>query len=133
TLEGVRGMLGTLDAGVLVRLLDALIARDAQRMLAVADEMAERSFSFSQALRDLGSLLHWIALAQQVPEAIGDDVDDAESVRRLAQQMTPDEVQLCYQIALHGRNDLGLAPDEYAGFTMTLLRMLAFAPVESES
>jgi len=133
TLEGARGMLGTIDAGVLVRLLDALIARDAKQMLAIADEMAERSFSFSEALRDLGSLLHWVALAQQVPDAIGDDVDEAESVRRLAQQMTPDEVQLCYQIALHGRNDLGLAPDEYAGFTMTLLRMLAFAPVEAES
>jgi len=133
TLEGVRGMLGTIDAGVLVRLLDALIARDAKHMLCIADEMAERSFSFAQALRDLGSLLHWIALAQQVPDAIGDDVDEAEAVRRLANQMTPDEVQLCYQIALHGRNDLGLAPDEYAGFTMTLLRMLAFAPVEAES
>jgi len=133
TLEGVRGMLGTIDAGVLVRLLDALNARDAKQMLSIADEMAERSFSFSQALRDLGSLLHWIALAQQVPEAIGDDVDEAEAVRRLANQMAPDEVQLCYQIALHGRDDLGLAPDEYAGFTMTLLRMLAFAPVEAES
>jgi DNA polymerase-3 subunit gamma/tau len=133
TLEGVRGMLGTIDAGVLVRLLDALNARDAKQMLSIADEMAERSFSFSQALRDLGSLLHWIALAQQVPEAIGDDVDEAEAVRRLASQMAPDEVQLCYQIALHGRDDLGLAPDEYAGFTMTLLRMLAFAPVEAES
>jgi DNA polymerase-3 subunit gamma/tau len=133
TLDSVRSMLGTIDAGVLVRLLDAVIARDAKEVLAIADEMAERSFSFAQGLRDLGSLLHWIALAQQVPDAIGDDVDEADSVRRLAQQMTPDEVQLCYQIALHGRDDLELAPDEYAGFTMTLLRMLAFAPVESES
>jgi DNA polymerase III subunit gamma/tau len=133
TVDEVRGMLGTIDAGVLVRLLDALLARDAKQMLAIADEMAERSFSFSQGLRDLGALLHWIASAQQVPDAIGDDVDEAEAVRRLAQQMAPDEVQLCYQIALHGRDDLSLAPDEYAGFTMTLLRMLAFAPVESES
>jgi DNA polymerase-3 subunit gamma/tau len=133
TLDGARGMLGTIDAGVLVRLLDALIARDAKQMLAIADEMAERSFSFAEALRDLGSLLHWVALAQQVPDAIGDDVDEADAVRRLAQQMAPDDVQLYYQIALHGRDDLGLAPDEYAGFTMTLLRMLAFAPAEAES
>ena len=133
TVDAVRGMLGTIDAGVLVRLLDALVARDAKQMLAIADEMAERSLSFAQALRDLGSLLHWIALAQQVPDAIGDDVDEAEAVRRLARQMAADEVQLCYQITLHGRNDLVLAPDEYAGFTMTLLRMLAFAPVEAES
>jgi len=133
SLEAVRGMLGTIDAGVLVRLLDTLIARDARQLLAIADEMAARSLSFAQALRDLGSLLHWVALAQQVPDAIGDDVDEAEAVRRLARQMAPDEVQLAYQIALHGRNDLALAPDEYAGFTMTLLRMLAFAPIEAET
>jgi DNA polymerase-3 subunit gamma/tau len=133
SLEAVRGMLGTIDAGVLVRLLDTLVARDARQLLAIADEMAARSFSFAQALRDLGSLLHWIALAQQVPDAVGDDVDEAEAVRRLARQMAPEEVQLHYQIALHGRNDLALAPDEYAGFTMTLMRMLAFAPVEAEA
>ncbi len=131
-LEGVRGMLGTIDAGVLARLLDALCARDAKAALAIADEMSARSLSFAQALRDLGSLLHWIAIAQQVPDAVGDDVDEAEAVQRLARQMSPEDVQLYYQIVLHGRNDLVLAPDEYAGFTMTLLRMLAFTPVEVE-
>jgi len=133
TSDAVRGMLGAIDSTVLARLLDALAARDGKQVLEIADAMAERSYSFSQALRDLASLLHWIALAQQVPDAIGDDVDEAEAVRRLAKQIAPDEIQLLYQIALYGRNDLVLAPDEYAGFTMTLLRMLAFAPVESES
>jgi DNA polymerase-3 subunit gamma/tau len=133
TLETVRRMLGAIDTTALVQLLEALAARDARRMLAIADEMAARSHSFAQALRDLGSLLHWIALAQQVPEAIGADLEHAADVRRFATAFAPEEVQVYYQIALHGRNDLTLAPDEYAGFTMTLLRMLAFAPVEAEA
>jgi DNA polymerase-3 subunit gamma/tau len=135
TLDAVRAMLGAIDTTVLERLLDALAARDAKTLLAIADEMATRSFSFAQALRDLGSLLHRVALAQQVPdaadEALGDAAADADTVRRFAKTFAPDEVQLYYQIALHGRNDLSLAPDEYAGFTMTLLRMLAFAPVDA--
>jgi DNA polymerase-3 subunit gamma/tau len=128
TAESVRAMLGAIDTTVLVRLLDALAARDAKGLLALADEMAARSLSFAQGLRDLGSLLHRIALAQQVLEAVADDDDAAEAIRRLARQFSADEVQLYYQVALHGRNDLHLAPDEYAGFTMALLRMLAFAP-----
>jgi DNA polymerase-3 subunit gamma/tau len=124
--QAVDQMLGAIDSTLLVQLLDALAGRDAARLLALADAMAERSLSFAQALRDLGSLLHRIALAQQVPEA-GGALADAE-VGRLARRFAPEEVQLYYQIALHGRDDLGLAPDEYAGFTMTLLRMLAFQP-----
>jgi DNA polymerase III subunit gamma/tau len=110
-----------------VQLLDAVAGGDAARLLALADAMAERSLSFAQALRDLASLLHRLALAQQMAaDARGDPLD--ADVARLAQRFAPEEVQLYYQIALHGRNDLGLAPDEYAGFTMTLLRMLAFQP-----
>jgi DNA polymerase-3 subunit gamma/tau len=127
TLVAVRGMLGAIDEGTLVRVLDAVVARDAARALALADEMASASLSFGQALRDLASLLHRIALAQQTGAA-GDEEPDAAEVRRLAGTLAPDEVQLLYQVALHGRNDLHLAPDEYAGFTMTLLRMIAFSP-----
>ena len=127
TLPTVQAMLGAVDGLTLVRLLDALAGRDAKQMLSIADEMAARSFSFGQALRDLASLLHRIALTQQAG-AIGDDVEHAAEIRRLAESFSPEEVQLDYQIALHGRNDLSLAPDEYAGFTMTLLRLLAFAP-----
>ncbi len=127
SLEAVRGMLGAIDETTLVRVLDAVVSRDAARALALADEMNGHSLSFAQALRDLASLLHRIALAQQVSAIDEDDVDAAE-VKRLAGAIAPDEVQLYYQIALHGRNDLHLAPDEYAGFTMTLLRMIAFAP-----
>lgn len=127
SLEAVRGMLGAIDETTLVRVLDAVISGDAARTLALADEMNGMSLSFAQALRDLASLLHRIALAQQVAAVDEDDVDAAE-VKRLAGAIASDEVQLYYQIALHGRNDLHLAPDEYAGFTMTLLRMIAFAP-----
>jgi DNA polymerase-3 subunit gamma/tau len=123
-------MLGAIDTTLLVRVLDALADKDAPRLVAIADEMATRSFSFAQGLRDLASLLHRIALVQRVPGAAAadEDADSAEAVTRLAQRFAADEVQLYYQIALHGRNDLHLAPDDYAGFTMTLLRMLAFAP-----
>ena len=128
TLDAVRAMLGAIDQGTLVRVLDAIAARDPRQALAISDEMSERSLSFAQAMRDLASLLHRIALAQQVPDAVPDDEVEAADIRRLAGTLAPDEVQLYYQVALHGRNDMHLAPDEYAGFTMALLRMLAFAP-----
>jgi DNA polymerase-3 subunit gamma/tau len=127
SLQSVQAMLGAIDGTTLVRLLDALAARDAAQMLSIADDMAAHSSSFGQALRDLAGLLHRIALAQQTG-IVGEDVENAAEISRLSAVFAPDEVQLYYQIALHGRNDLGLAPDEYAGFTMTLLRMLAFAP-----
>jgi DNA polymerase-3 subunit gamma/tau len=130
-LDAVRVMLGAIDQGMLVRVLDSIAARDAVRALAIADEMNERSLSFAQALRDLGSMLHRIAIAQQVG-AHGDDETDGAEIARLATVFAPDEVQLYYQIALHGRNEMHLAPDEYAGFTMALLRMLAFAPASAE-
>ncbi|MBU4046040.1 MAG: DNA polymerase III subunit gamma/tau, partial [Gammaproteobacteria bacterium] len=76
----------------------------------------------------LATLLHRIALAQTIPQAIPDDEPERVRLMELAQQFTPEEIQLNYQIVIHGRNEIELAPDEYAGFTMTLLRMLAFAP-----
>jgi DNA polymerase-3 subunit gamma/tau len=128
TLEAVQGMLGALDQSYLIRVLDALAARDGAGLLAVADDMAARSLSYNAALQDLGTVLHRIALAQTVPAAVPDDVPEREDILRLAGLFDAEEIQLFYQIAVHGRNDLSLAPDEYAGFTMTLLRMLAFRP-----
>lgn len=128
TLEAVQGMLGALDQSYLVRVLDALAAKDGAGLLAVADEMATRSLSYSAALQDFGTLLHRIALAQTVPAALPDDVPEREHILRLAGMFDAEEVQLFYQIAVHGKNELSLAPDEYAGFSMTLLRMLAFRP-----
>ena len=128
TLEAVQGMLGALDQSYLVRLLDALLAQDGADLMAVADDMASRSLSYNGALQDLGTLLHRIALAQSVPAALPSDLPELADIQRLAAAFDPQEVQLYYQIAVHGRNEIGLAPDEYAGFTMTLLRMLAFRP-----
>jgi len=128
TLDAVQGMLGALDQSYLVRLLDALASQDGADLMAVADEMASRSLSYNGALQDLGTLLHRIALAQTVPTALPDDLPELADIQRLATLFDPQEVQLYYQIAAHGRNEIGLAPDEYAGFTMTLLRMLAFRP-----
>ncbi|QOL49442.1 DNA polymerase III subunit gamma/tau [Massilia litorea] len=128
TLEAVQGMLGALDQSYLVRLLDALANENGADLLAVADEMASRSLSYNGALQDLGTLLHRIALAQSVPAAVPQDLPELADILRLAEAFDPQEVQLFYQIAVHGRNEIGLAPDEYAGFTMTLLRMLAFRP-----
>ena len=128
TLEAVQGMLGALDQSYLIRVLDALAEKDGAALLAVADEMAARSLSYNAALQDLGTLLHRIALAQAVPSAVPDDVPERENIIRLAGIFDAEEVQLFYQIAVHGRNELSLAPDEYAGFSMTLLRMLAFRP-----
>ncbi len=130
TLDAVRAMLGAIDQGTLIKVLDAIATRDAARALAIADEMNARSISFAQAMRDLASLLHRLALIQQVSNAADDEVD-ADELRRLASNFAPDEIQLFYQIALHGRNEMNLAPDEYAGFTMALMRMLAFAPMDA--
>ena len=96
--------------------------------MAVADEMQSRSLSFDTALADLASLLLRVALAQVMPEALGDDVPERERIAAFAQRFAADEIQLYYQIAVQGRQDLASAPDEHAGFLMTLLRMLAFRP-----
>ncbi|MDO8437999.1 MAG: DNA polymerase III subunit gamma/tau [Nitrosomonadaceae bacterium] len=124
----VRAMLGAIDQGYLYDLLNALAQKDGVQMLALADAMEARSLSFDAALQDLAALLHRLALAQTVPQAISEDVPERERIFALAKIFTPEDIQLFYQIALHGRSDLSLAPDEYAGFTMTLMRMLAFMP-----
>jgi DNA polymerase III subunit gamma/tau len=119
----VSDMLGTIDQSHLLRLVEAVAAGDAAAAVKVADEMQARSLSFDTALADLASLLLRVALAQSLPDA----VDDAR-IGQLAGRLDAESVQLYYQIALQGRQDLPLAPDEHAGFLMTVLRMLAFRP-----
>jgi DNA polymerase III subunit gamma/tau len=125
---GVREMLGAVDETYLLRLLEALAAGDGAALAAIADEMQVRSLSFDAALQDLASLLLRLTLAQTVPAALEDDLPERERILALAKEIDPETVQLCYQIALQGRDDLSLAPDEHAGFLMTLLRMLVFRP-----
>ncbi len=129
--DAVRAMLGAIDQDYLFKLLDGLAGHDIKAMLGVAGEMESRSLSFDSALQDLATLLHQVALARSAPEALSQDLPERERILALAQQFDAEELQLQYQIALHGRRDLSLAPDEYAGFTMTLMRMLAFRPIEA--
>jgi DNA polymerase-3 subunit gamma/tau len=128
--DGVRDMLGAVDETYLLRLLEALAGGDGRGLAAIADEMLARTLSFDTALQDLASLLLRVTLAQAVPAALEDDLPERERIMALARAFDPETVQLCYQIALQGRADLPLAPDEHAGFLMTLLRMLVFRPDE---
>jgi DNA polymerase-3 subunit gamma/tau len=126
----VREMLGAVDRGYLFSILNALARGDGPALLAEADRMAARSLSLETALQELATLLHRIALAQTVPDALADDEPERDTLVALGRAFSEEDVQLLYQIAIHGRRDLGLAPDEFAGFTMCLMRMLAFVPVE---
>ena len=128
TATNVREMLGAVDTTYLLRALDALWAGDGKGLIAVADEMQTRSLSFDVALADIASLLLQVALAQSVPEALDDSLPELERIKGFAQRFAADEIQLYYQIAVQGRQDLPIAPDEHSGFVMTLLRMLAFKP-----
>ncbi|MEQ1602167.1 MAG: DNA polymerase III subunit gamma/tau [Methylophilaceae bacterium] len=126
----VRAMLGAVDQSYLFALLLALVNQDGKALMAQAREMEQRSLSFDTALNDLAQLLHQIAIVQTVPESLAQDLPEREALLDLAQKLSAEDIQLYYQIVLLGRRDLGLAPDEFAGFTMCLLRMLAFRPDE---
>jgi len=124
---GVSEMLGTIDQGYLVRLLECVAGGDAAGAAGIADDMQARSLSFDGALSDLAGLLLRVALVQSAPGAV-DDAAERARIEDLARRLDPELVQLYYQIAVQGREDLPLAPDEHAGFLMTVLRMLAFRP-----
>ena len=121
----VREMLGVVDAAWLVRILDALVAGDGRALVGLADEMLSGNAPFERTLADLAALLQRIALAQV--GALG-DADDPQTLERLAAAIAPEDLQVWYQIVIHGARDLPLAPDAHAGFTMVLLRLLAFGP-----
>ena len=129
--DGVRAMLGAVDKRYLFALLDALADGDGARLMAEVEALAARGIGFDNALAELASLLHQLALAQTVPDAIASDEPEREALFELAQRIGAEDIQLYYQIALHGRRDLALAPDEHAGFSMTMLRMLAFHPLHA--
>ncbi len=124
----VRDMLGTVDLDYLFSILDYLLAGDAAGMLQVAEDMATRSLSFDEALQELASLFTRLQVAQLAPQAIADDLPERARILDLAERLDPEFVQLGYQIAVQGRKELPLAPDEQAGFVMTLLRLHVFRP-----
>lgn len=130
--DGVRAMLGAVDRRYLFVLLEALAAGDGPRLMAEAEQLAQRGIGFDSVLAEMAVLLQQLAMAQTVPTAIADDEPEREALFALASLIAPQDVQLYYQIAIHGRKDLALAPDEHAGFNMTLLRMLAFHPAQAQ-
>jgi DNA polymerase-3 subunit gamma/tau len=128
----VRTMLGAVDRDHVYRIADALASRDGAALLAEGDAIAARGLAPASALDELASLFHRIAVAQAVPKAAA-AFDDASRVEAYAARFTPEDVQLAYQIAVQGRADLSIAPDEATGFSMTLLRMLAFEPAGQDA
>ena len=123
----VRAMLGAVDKDYLYRIVAAVAAGDGRALLGEIDAMSERSIDFDAALSELASLYHRIAVAQTVPAAAS-AFDDAERITAFASGMTPEATQLAYQICVQGGADLALAPDAATGFSMALLRLLAFEP-----
>jgi DNA polymerase III subunit gamma/tau len=122
----VAEMLGSLGGDLVWQLLERIAAGDGKGTIAEAERIASRSLSLDSALGDLAAILHRIALAQAGAFPADDD-PDAQRISDISQRIDAGRVQVMYQIALLGRRDLALAPDELAGFTMALLRMLSFA------
>lgn len=131
---GVRQMLGAVDSSFVLDAIAALAQGDGQRVVAIADSLREAGVSAAFALEDMARVLQKMAVYQALgpaasgaAEAASDDAEE-QATLQLAQTMPADETQLLYSMAIHGRAELGLAPDEYAGLVMTLLRLLAFKP-----
>lgn len=127
----VRQMLGSVDRSYVFRLIAALAQGDGRTVVETVDHLRHHGVSASATLEDMCSVLQRMAVLQAVPQMAdaADPTDpEAAEMAALAQQMAADETQLLYSICLHGRAELGLAPDEYAALTMALLRLLAFKP-----
>jgi len=124
----VGNMLGTLDQNVVLELVKGLATNDAATILQQVAVLAEQNPDFVDLLGDILSLLQRIALAQVVSRTVDTNQPDGSVILQLAQQLSPEDVQLFYQIALLGRRDLPLAPEPRGGFEMVILRMLAFRP-----
>lgn len=126
--QEVRMMLGSIDQQYIVQLLEALRAQNAKTLLETIAALAEHNPDYSNALNELSSLLHRMAIQQVIPDYHNPDFGNDDAICQLAQQMSAEDIQLFYQIGIHGQRDLLLAPDPRAGFEMILLRMLAFKP-----
>lgn len=125
---GVRQMLGSVDRGHVLGILQALVAGDGVALVGASDRLRDMGLSAGGTLEDLAVALQHLAVAQAAPGALDASDPDLAELLPLATQLPADEIQLMYSMALHGRQELPLAPDEYAGLTMVLLRMMAFRP-----
>jgi len=125
----VRQMLGAVDRSHVFGLIDALSRGDGKEVVDTVDALRSHGFNAASTLEEMTSVLQRMAVWQAVPDSEADEGDpEAAEIVRLAHQMPADETQLLYSLCLHGRGELGLAPDEYAALTMVLLRLLAFKP-----
>jgi DNA polymerase-3 subunit gamma/tau len=125
----VRLMLGSVDRSHVMGLIDALARSDGAAVIAISEGLRLNGLSAASALEDMSMVLQRMAVLQAVPSAAAESDDpDHQELLRLSEAMPADETQLLYSLCLHGRTELGLAPDEYAALTMVLLRLLAFKP-----
>ncbi|WP_346797644.1 DNA polymerase III subunit gamma/tau [Halomonas sp. Bachu 37] len=124
----VAAMLGTLDHRHVVALLEALAQVDAARLLQEVAQLAEQGPDFAAVLDDVTAVLHRLAIAQMVPDAVDNSHGDRDAILGLAANFTAEDIQLYYQIGIQGRGDMANAPDLRSALEMTLLRMLAFRP-----
>ncbi|MDB5882260.1 MAG: dnaX [Ramlibacter sp.] len=125
----VRKMLGSVDRTHVFRLIEALAGGDGKTVVEISEELRLHGFSAASTLEEMSAVLQRMAVVQVVPSAADGTSAEGAEIARLAALMPADETQLLYSICLHGRGELGLAPDEYAALTMALLRLLAFKPV----
>lgn len=124
----VTSMLGTIDHKFIQNILEALISLDGQKLLTTVSTFAEHAPDYASALADLQTLLHRIAIAQALPDALDNSYGDRQQILNFASQLAPEDVQLFYQTALMGQRDLSISPVPRTAFEMILLRMLAFKP-----
>lgn len=130
----VREMLGAVDTTHIAHLLQALATRDGAALIQSCDALRQYGLSPAGSLDVLSAVLQSAAIAQAAPAALDADDPQVTLALEFSSQFAPEELQLFYSMALHGRGELGLAPDEYAGLTMVMLRMLAFRwPAQTES
>ena len=127
----VRAMLGTLDHGQVYGVLQALLEGDARGLIEAVRHLAEQGPDWAGVLAEILNVLHRVAIAQALPDAVDNGQGDRDRVLVLAQALPAEDVQFYYQMGLIGRRDLPLAPDPRSGFEMVLLRMLAFRPADN--
>ncbi len=135
---GVRTMLGSVDRGHVFKLIEALAIGDGKTVVDTSEALRRDGMSAASTLEEMTAVLQGMAVLQAVPSRAASNASDATDpdaaeTARLAALMPQDETQLLYSLCLHGRGELGLAPDEYAALTMVLLRLLAFKPAEKKT
>jgi len=127
----VSSMLGSIERDHIFRILNALAAGDGAVLLDTVEQLAQQAPDYSDALAELITTLHRLALLNQLPDAWDESMGDQAQLQALLDKLSAEDLQLYYQIALTGRRDLPLAPEPRSGFEMILLRMLAFRPLQA--